>query len=150
MEPEIGSERSVSFTFIWSNVHLESQRPDIFWASVCWPKKPQNNSTCCSSAVHIAKIKHFPRLYWKTACTDLHKNVLLHIHQFRKTSTRILLLAIEQSLLFLHTKQVIHLVISILHSKDSNLFKCPRQLIIQKLCFHCLMDKSVNLKEMNK
>lgn len=95
MEPEIGSEwgwlvsPSLGQTHIWQVIS-----PDIFWAYVCCPKKSQNNSTCCISTVQVAKIKHFARLYWKTACTDLHKNVLLHIHQFNKTSTRILLLAI--------------------------------------------------------
>lgn len=120
MEPEIGSACQLGLPSLGQICIWQAISPDIFWASVCWPKKPQNNSTCCISTVQVAKVKHFPRLYWKTACTDLHKNVLFHIHQFNKAFTRILLLAIEQSFLFFTYKA-------------SNAFTSQFQFNIQKI-----------------
>lgn len=95
MEHEIGSEWLVGFAFIRSDVHLASHQPRHFLGITVLAKEAPQYFNCCISVVQVAKIKHFPRLYWKTACTDLHKNVLLHIPQFSKTTTKILLLATE-------------------------------------------------------
>lgn len=82
MEPEIGSEWLVGFALIRLNVLLASYQPRHFLGITVLAKEAPEYFNCCISVVQVAKIKYFPRLYWKTACTDLHKNVLLHIPQF--------------------------------------------------------------------